>query len=185
MGYTDSMLVKLFNFSKKYFFAIFTLSVIFVGTSQIWAGKMVYRDEDLRDVQSGFPFGYHSIDFIGANASPAGLYLLPQKMNSFSYPGQGYRTTILPLFFLNIAIVQVVFMGTLFLLHSMIPRADYFFRFLSIKYILLAFFLFLIITIGPKFIPIGKEQLQNQGVENHVTIPPSFVNPAPIPRYAN
>ncbi|MDO8604752.1 MAG: hypothetical protein Q7K40_05175 [bacterium] len=169
------MLIKLFSFSKKYFFSILTLSIIFVGTSQIWAGEMVYKDEDLRDVRSGLPLGYHSIDFVGVNASPVGLYLLPQKMSSFSYPGQGYHTTILPIFFLDIVITQIVLTGILFVVYTRRVNKEIF-SLLSVKYIFLTILLLLLVAFTILFVPMGNGQPHYQGVG----IPP-LMSPSILP----
>lgn len=172
-------MINFLSFSKKYFFAIFTLSVIFVLSSIFWTTDIPYSQEDMAHIQLGFP-----LDF----------YLQDSSQNDISYAPKyrnvGFRfwhssSLVWPLFFLDIIIMQVAFTATLFFVYSLLPRADYFFKILSVKYILLVFFLFLAITIGPRFISTGNEQLQSPGVENPVMLPPPFVNPAPVSYPAN
>lgn len=177
-------MINFLNFSKKYFFAFLTLSVIFVGISQLWGGEMVYKDEDLKDLRSGSPVKYRSADFITGDVNIAngvvGLYKYPQKMSGFNYPEQSTTTTVWPVFFLDIVIMQIVFTAVLFFVYSFIPRAEYFFKILSVKYILLVLFLFLAITIGPAFILTGNRGSQYQETGGSVVPPSPFVNSAPV-----
>ena len=136
------MLIQFFSFSKKYFFAVLVLSSVFVVSSGYWASEMVYHDADLRGARSGFPLGYRSTDF-GSEG-----YVLPQRMNSFMYPGQGYTTTIWYLFFLNIVIMQFVFSAILFLAYAAFPKTQKFFKFLSLRNIIFSLILFVIVFVA-------------------------------------
>jgi len=172
------MLIKLFSFSKKYFLPILILSVIFALSSLLWTSDVHHYQDHGAHIKLGFP-----LDFYSQDHSQEDLYFMTKDKNeglmlggNTSYPSSFYWS----LFLANIVIVQIVFTGILFLVHSFIPRADYFFRFLSVKYILLVLSLFLAVIIGPKFIPISREQLVSPEMLNPV-VPPSFVVPTPSP----
>lgn len=62
MRYANSMLIKLFNFSKKYFFAIFALSVIFTLSSVWWTSNMHHYQDTKANIQLGFPLNFYSQD---------------------------------------------------------------------------------------------------------------------------
>lgn len=62
MRYANSMLIKLFNFSKKYFFAIFALSVIFTLSSVWWTSDMHHYQDTKANIQLGFPLNFYSQD---------------------------------------------------------------------------------------------------------------------------
>lgn len=177
------MLIKLFNFLGKYFFAIFALSVIFVLSSILWTSDVHYYQDTKANIQLGFPLNFYSQDH-----SQEDIYFMTKdRKEGFMWSSN----TVYPssfhwsLFFANIIIVQTVFTSILFFVYSSVPRADYFFRFLSVKYIFLALFLFLAVIIGQKFIPIGGEQIQDPGAENPVILPHSFSDSIPTPRPAN
>ena len=175
------MINKLFSFSKKYFFPILALSIIFVLPSIWWTTDTPYSQEDMAHIRLGFP-----LNFISQNHSQNDFSLFVQNHGvDFGSILEKGVVFFWHLFFLNIMIVQIVFTSTLFLLYSFVPRADHFFRFLSVKYILFALFLFLAVTIGPKFIPIGKEQMQRPEAGNSVIPPPPFANPVPAHLPAN
>ncbi|KKS46227.1 MAG: hypothetical protein UY07_C0014G0012 [Parcubacteria group bacterium GW2011_GWA1_47_8] len=176
MMYNNNMVIKFFSFSKKYFFSILLLNLVFVMSSVLWTGEMVYHDEDLRDVRAGFPLGYSSRDFVGGNNDTVGLYKYPQKMNSFMYVGQGYTTTIWSLFFLNIIIVQTILTPVLFLVHSLFSSTQKLFRFLSVKNILIGLLFFIVVT----FIYIFGPSLLAGG-EVSVGIPSESLVPVELP----
>lgn len=169
------MLIRLFSFSKKFYPPILLLSLFFVWSSRIWSGEMVYSNQQLYDVRSGFPIAYISSDFVGNSSNATGLYKLPQKMNTYIYPGQSLNTVLWPQIFLSVIIVQVVFMGILFLVYLYIPRAYYFFKFFSVMNVLAGLFLLIVVVIinifGPSLmvgrrIPIQSSRLISLSTEN-------------------
>jgi hypothetical protein len=171
---------KYFDFVKSFFFPLLLLSVLFVVPTSHWSGEMVYVNEDLYDVRSGFPFGFISTDFVMGNDITHGeLFKLPQKM-SFS---SGYTTTFLLHFFLlDITIFTIVFAAIFFFVYSKFPNTQKLFRFFSIKHILLALVLCAVIVLGPF---IYYSVLQGKEIPIHIApgmyTPPSLMLPTEIP----
>lgn len=166
-----NMLTKYFNFAKANIAPILLLSIIFSLSSIFWTTDTVYSLEEKQHVTIGFPLRFILLDYSQQDrfVSPEKLGLGREIPTSFSWLT----------FFLNIVTVQIIFTGILFLVYLYIPRANYFFRFFSVKYILLILFLVVLLAFASLFIHTGNGQPNYQGVGNPVVLPPSFSIPTP------
>ncbi|MDO8604756.1 MAG: hypothetical protein Q7K40_05195 [bacterium] len=160
------MIIKFFSFSKKYFFPILVLSVIFVYSSIFWTTDTIYQLEEKYLVDVGVPFAFYSINYshIGPIESPQELGIGWQVPASF----------IWNMFFLNIMIVQSVFTIVFFLVYSIFPKTQKFFRFFSVKNVLtgLLFFVAIIFiyAFGPSLLAGGEVSVRTS---------PDMNNPVP------
>lgn len=106
MKYNKIMIIKFFSFSKRYFFAILALSLVFVGFSLVWTREEPFLPDSPGDVRSGYPFGYISTDYKSIYES--GPYKFEPQYLDFAT--NGHRSTIIwPLLFLSIATMQLMF----------------------------------------------------------------------------
>lgn len=104
------MIIKFFSFSKKYFFPILVLSLVFIWLAPNWRSKIVSDNENLRDIRSGYPLGYVSTDFLTGSIYESGPYKFESQYLDINFGLNGDRSTIIwTLLFLSIAIMQLMF----------------------------------------------------------------------------
>lgn len=134
------------EFVKTFFFPLLLISVFFVMSSIFLTTYTPYSQEDMAHIRLGFPFGFFS-----QNQSRHDISFAPQYRNvGFGSPLEDRGSILWDMFFLNIIIVQMVFISILFAVHSIFPSTQKFFRFLSVKYVLLCivFFILVISTVS-------------------------------------
>ena len=162
------------------------VSVVFVASSVFWTTDVPYSEGDMAHIRLGFP-----LDFVSQNQSRHNMPILQQYRNiGFGSPLEDGVIIFWYLFFLNIVIMEIVFGAFFFCVYSLFPNTKIFFRFLSVKYILLALALLVVIVLGSIFGPFiyysvfqGKEISTHIAPEMHVPLPtrlPSIL-PTEIP----
>lgn len=209
--------VKFLNFSKKYFFGILTLSVLFVMSSVFWTSDTVYPLKGERQARLGFPINFFVLNqpaYDGDYPPGAvnGVHVeLPFSMFIWALPflmylpiailfaavlfsdysnisdawGMLLSVLILPALFLDVIVAQVALSALLFYVYSSFHRTRPFFRFLTLKYILGAVFLAVILLMltvkGFTFVSSKINRQTNPGMYLPPPMPIHVDVPTPYP----
>ena len=104
------MIIKFFSFSKKYFFPILVLSLVFVWLAPNWIDRPLFDDSGSRALRSDFPLGYILTDFFTGGYYESWLYEFKSQGLDIGY---WHNRGIWYLVFLSIAIVEVQLMFTM------------------------------------------------------------------------
>lgn len=171
---------KYISFTKKFFFSLLLLSFLFSLSSIFWTTDAPSTQKDMLHIKLGFP-----LSFISQDQSKGDLLNISLYKNigwGIWYPS----SFAWDVFFLNIVIIQICFSSILFFVYVSFARREPFFRFLSIKNIIIGCFIFLLLVIiwfwtqsmrAKNAPPLSPEMMQP--VLSPIT-PPEIIQPRPL-----